>query len=242
MAPMIKEISSEDEFAAIVPCIWAGYYNPYLPFINLLLPVFEDTEKGYSDAIAESTARLWATHTSDPSSHWIYVTDETRQILSGAHWNFHAVSPYYENFPAIQATWHPEGEGREFASHVINQVYGLRGKRLLRPHAELDMIFTDPKHRNKGYATMLMKWGMDEAEKMEVEIMVEATAIGLPLYKKFGFRVVEKIAVDTFRDNPSHIWTRLESDLQGMTFWWMWKPKNGIYQKGIDVLPWESKV
>lgn len=141
MAPFVKEVTTEAEFSAVVDCLWEGYYNPYTPFMNVLFPVCTATEDGYAAAVAESKTRLWSIHTGDPSSHWICVTDETGKVLSGAHWNFHESSPYSNGVPKLEAVWHPEGEGRAFASHILNEVYGPRGKRMWRPHARM---FAEP--------------------------------------------------------------------------------------------------
>lgn len=52
---------------------------------------------------------------------------------------------------------------------------------------------------------------------------------------------IQKIAVDTMIDNPSNTWKRLESDLGNTMYWWMWKPREGIYEAGKTVLPLEAK-
>jgi hypothetical protein len=146
MPPIVKEVSTPAEFSLVIDCLWEAYYDPYAPFMNVLYPVFSATEEGYATAVIESKSRLWSIHTGDPTSHWIYVTDESGKVFSGAHWNFYDVSPYFNGTPKLEAFWHPEGEGRVFASRVVNEVYGLRGKRMWRPHAR---TFTPPFSPNK---------------------------------------------------------------------------------------------
>lgn len=87
----------------------------------------------------------------------------------------------------------------------------------------------------------MMKWGMDIAEEMGVEVVVEASDHGIHLYKKFGLRTIEKICVDTLVDNPSNLWKKLESDTGNILMWWMWKPHGGIYEAGKTELPWVAK-
>ncbi|PQE12382.1 hypothetical protein CJF31_00000608 [Rutstroemia sp. NJR-2017a BVV2] len=142
MAPIIKEVATEAEFSAVVDCFWEANYNPYQPIMNVLFPVHEATDEGYARGLAEAKTRLWAIHQNDPSSHWVYVTDASDgkgEVYSGAHWNFHQVSPYKENAPELVASWYPEGEGRKFASRVLNQVYARR-QRLWRPHCRTSPI------------------------------------------------------------------------------------------------------
>jgi hypothetical protein len=142
MAPIIKEVATEAELSAVIACLWEANYNPYQPIMNVLFPVHEATDDGYARGLAEAKSRLWAIHQSDPSSRWIYVTDDAEgkgEVYSGAHWNFHKVSPYKEDAPELVASWYPEGEGRNFASRVLNQVYGRR-QRLWRPHCRMSPI------------------------------------------------------------------------------------------------------
>lgn len=108
---------------------------------------------------------------------------------------------------------------------------------------ELDMMFTRPNQRRKGYGSMLMKWGMDIANEMGVEVVVEATAQGLHLYKRFGLRTVEKLCIDTVVDNPSNLWKKMEKEvgIDDLMIWWMWKPHGGIYEAGKTELPWIAK-
>ncbi|KAJ8061630.1 hypothetical protein OCU04_009437 [Sclerotinia nivalis] len=169
--------------------------------MNIMFPVFGNTEESYQSGVAESKNRLWEAHLEESSSsQWIYVADGDGKVLSGAHWEFHKESPFINGAPTLEAVWHPEGEGRDFASRTVNEIYGLRAKRLVRPYAQLDMMFTYPKERRKGYGGMLMKWGMDKAAEMGVEVAVESSDQGYRLYKKFGLRSIQKIAVDTAVD------------------------------------------
>ena len=63
------------------------------------------------------------------------VDDRTGEVLGGAHWNHHKTNPYEHGVPDLTAYWWPEGDGREFATSLMKQCYGLRGKRMWRPHA-----------------------------------------------------------------------------------------------------------
>lgn len=266
MAPIIKEVTNEAEFSAVVDCFWNATYNPYTSFMNILFPIWEPTEEGYAKALAESKTRLWSFHINDPSSRWLYVTDDSdgkNEVYSGAHWNFHKdVSPYKDGAPQLVAAWYPEGEGRVFASRVLNQIYRYRGMRLWRPHArefsiylfvsvvkrqtnppipELDYMFTEVRHRRKGYASMLMQWGMDHADEMGLEVVVEASDQGVDLYRKFGLTPVDKIAVDMHIDNPSNTWRKMESDFGTVLITWMWKPHGGVIEEGKTEFPWLAK-
>jgi hypothetical protein len=89
-----------------------------------------------------------------------------------------------------------------------------------------------------------MKYGMGKISEMGVEAFVEASAQGLPLYRKFGFRTIDKVSTDTTIENPGFIWRKLEHDLGEEVIWWMWKPSGGpeaVYVEGETELPWERR-
>lgn len=139
-----KEITTEAEFSRVIDCMWPAYSNPYIPFLQILFPVFSPTAEGYQAAVDGSKIGMWTTHSSDPSSHWVAVVDsDTGEVFAGAHWNFHKVSPFLNGAPTLIAMWHPEGESREFASRMLNQVYGGRGSKMWRPYARKSFIFRD---------------------------------------------------------------------------------------------------
>ena len=49
------------------------------------------------------------------------------------------------------------------------------------------MISTHPDYQRRGAASMLVKWGCDLADKNGVGAYLDASKLGAPLYKKFGF-------------------------------------------------------
>lgn len=58
------------------------------------------------------------------------------------------------------------------------------------------MIVTAPEYRRRGAASLLLQWGIDKAEEAGVEIYLESSVAGRPLYEKFGFRVLKAIDFD----------------------------------------------
>ena len=99
-------------------------------------------------------------------------------------------------------------------------------------------MFTHPRHRGNGHGSLLMAWGMSLADTMNLEVLSEASAMGRPLYAKFGLKTIDKVGVDTTITNPSNTWKRLESNFGNWVMWWMWKPAHGIYEEGVTPLPW----
>lgn len=69
---------------------------------------------------------------------------------------------------------------------------------------------------------MIMKWGIEKAKEMGVEIWLDATAYGVPLYKKHGFAVVnENNLVPEPIYEPDEEWTKIATSLGPMTMWQM---------------------
>ena len=59
------------------------------------------------------------------------------------------------------------------------------------PVAWIAMVLTDPEFRGRGLASMLLRHALEYLEVRGVRSMrLDATALGKPLYEKFGFRVV----------------------------------------------------
>lgn len=65
--------------------------------------------------------------------------------------------------------------------------------------------------------------------------------MGKPLYEKFGFRSLLKVAFDTDVPNASDEWRKCAHEMTPPAFFAMWRPKQGIWrlENGEDVgLPW----
>ena len=64
---------------------------------------------------------------------------------------------------------------------------------------DLEMVATDPAFQGKGAGSLMMKWGLDQADTQNTEAFLEASPDAVPLYERAGFR--EAGRVDTFIDN-----------------------------------------
>lgn len=52
---------------------------------------------------------------------------------------------------------------------------------------DLDMLGTHPEYRQRGAASMLVRWGCELADRDGVLAYVDASKEGARLYQKFGF-------------------------------------------------------
>lgn len=60
----------------------------------------------------------------------------------------------------------------------------------------LGMIVTSPDYRRRGAASLLLQWGLDQADEQGVEIYLESSVAGRPLYEKFGLRTLKVFDFD----------------------------------------------
>lgn len=67
---------------------------------------------------------------------------------------------------------------------------------LLNMNTDLSILVTDPKYQRRGAASMLVRWGCEEADKRGMVANLMATQAGLSLYLKHGFRVVSETPLD----------------------------------------------
>lgn len=65
-----------------------------------------------------------------------------------------------------------------------------------RPYWVLETLVTHPDHHRRGAGGLLLKWGCDKADEASMETYLEASGMGEPLYRKYGFEPVENIALD----------------------------------------------
>ncbi|KAL4930439.1 GNAT family N-acetyltransferase [Aspergillus undulatus] len=66
----------------------------------------------------------------------------------------------------------------------------------LRRRVELETLVTHPEYQGKGVASALLQWGIDEADRLNLMVYLEATEAGKPLYKRFGFDTVHEMDFD----------------------------------------------
>ena len=100
-------------------------------------------------------------------------------------------------------------------------------------------MFVHPHHRRRGTGKLLMSWGVDLATTHSLEVFVEGTDEGRPLYESFGLRVMYVGHADAYRRDASDEWRKLEREILPLHWYFMWKPVGGVYEEGKTVVPWE---
>lgn len=72
----------------------------------------------------------------------------------------------------------------------------------LYPHNyHLLLLATHPEYRRRGAGTALSKWGIEKGLSAGMDIGVEASPMGFPLYKHLGFVLLEVLMVEPQHDD-----------------------------------------
>ncbi len=92
---------------------------------------------------------------------------------------------------------------------------------------DLFILFTHPDYRRRGVGQQFLDWGMAKADEMGVEMFLDATPIGMPLYKQNGFVAIEENVIRPRTDNPDRAWKEAEEKIGQSTWWLMGRPAGG---------------
>lgn len=99
-----------------------------------------------------------------------------------------------------------------------------------------------PSHRLQGIGSLLMSEGILRADNLDLECWMEASSMGKPLYDKFNFQSLLKIAFDTDAPDASDQWRKCAHEMTPPPIYAMWRPRRGASRdsdgRGI-VMPWD---
>ena len=85
-----------------------------------------------------------------------------------------------------------------------------------------------------------MEWGLRIAQEMGLEVYLDASDIGKPLYQKYGFVEVGRTDLQPTDRRDSAEWEELEKKLPPFHTSHMWKPAGAQCEEGVTVKPWEA--
>ncbi|KAI0112241.1 acyl-CoA N-acyltransferase [Nemania sp. FL0031] len=241
MGFVLQDIDPEVDFPALAQCILEAYEDPPQRFIYIFFPPMSGSGAVSREAALEETAarlKLW--HTSDPSSHWQKVVDvEDGRIVGGAAWNIYQTNPFTEPHD-MDVTWYPADSTRTYVEKALESHGTPRYKVAQRPHMYLFNVFTHPDYRRRGIGQQVMDWGMKRADELGLELFLDATPPGKPLYEANGFLFVEENVTSVTTDDPDEKWNEMNDKIGSFTFWLMWRPAGGKYEAGKTAKPWEA--
>ncbi|KAI0541757.1 acyl-CoA N-acyltransferase [Xylaria digitata] len=228
----LQDIDPEVDFPALARCLFESYENPLQKFFHAFFPIHGTGVEAREEAVEEAAERLklWRIH--DPTSYWQKAVDtETGRIVGGALWNIYEENPFVNPQPPT-VTWFPPGGSRTFVEKVLENHARPRSKAAQKPHIYLFIIFTHPDYQRRGVGQQFIDWGIKKSNEMGVDIYLDSTPYGRPLYEVNGFEYVEKNDNIPVTKNPDEAWKEIEEKVGPFTFWLMRRPVNGGYGGG----------
>jgi GNAT superfamily N-acetyltransferase len=101
--------------------------------------------------------------------------------------------------------------------------------------------FVLPDYRQQGIADMLLVEECRRADELGLEAYMEAvTAMGVPIFMRHGFIPFKKVTVEPKTENPNEEWNDMETKMQPLRFWPMWRPAYGKFTPGVTIPPWKD--
>lgn len=165
------------------------------PFWDAMYPR-HDTEEG-----RKSGSERFKKMMSRPEVHFIKAVDlDTGDIAGFGKWavfdNYAPDDP--PTIPEDAPYWETEDE-RAYAEHLLKQFVACRNEAIKRTGGNmvnLDVLTIDPAYQRKGVGDMLVRWGVEKADGMGVEAVVESSVPGRRLYEKHGFEYRKTVELE----------------------------------------------
>ncbi|KAG9256797.1 putative GNAT family acetyltransferase [Emericellopsis atlantica] len=166
----------------IGPIIYPGPFPPSAP-----------------DAPNPRVEKLVSQLEADPACKWVKVIDtelpEERNMVAFSMW-FFWTEPQHKaqnDTPVDYGT----GSNWEACDYFFGEMRRRQGERFEgRPYAYLKLLHTDPAHQGRGAASMLLRWGAEEADRLGLDSYLESSPDAARWYAKRGFVEVDLFNAD----------------------------------------------
>ncbi|OCK80868.1 acyl-CoA N-acyltransferase [Lepidopterella palustris CBS 459.81] len=136
----------------------------------------------------------------EPEVHLLKVLDtDTGKIISCAKWRFNlkerSKEEVEESLPKVPEPLPDSNVAAEkdFVEYLANSRREWMGG---KPFYFMHVLATHPDHHRRGAGAMLLKWGLDQADKAGLPSYLEASDMGRPLYERLGYRPVKETFFD----------------------------------------------
>ncbi len=150
-----------------------------------------------------------------PSTTFLKAVDITGKIIGMAKWNIHTgdipdFTKEDSERKAAKGLWNDEFEDA-YVNELIDGFMIERRAALVRNGGRmvgLDILTVDPSCQRQGAGGVLVKWGLEKADEMGVETVVESSVYGKGLYLKNGFvwkKDVELVVSEPYADRDKSV-------------------------------------
>ncbi|OKL55641.1 hypothetical protein UA08_09128 [Talaromyces atroroseus] len=136
---------------------------------------------------------------SDPSVHIVAVVDTDapgEPIVAYANWVSPTTTDTDTEQDQAQPLYPDDGDDKELAEFFFPFLKEQRAKNMGgRKCWYLAALVCHEDHQGKGAGGMLMRYGLKQADDMNADIYLEASPPGVPVYKRFGFKEIDRVVV-----------------------------------------------
>ncbi|KAB8070954.1 acyl-CoA N-acyltransferase [Aspergillus leporis] len=144
----------------------------------------------------------------DPKTHvQVAIDPETGLVLGSTRW---AIPLHYQQKPgslcelpedaikmaADPEKFLPENMNKQFYALFFGMLKSMRAKYVNNDDIVLEYLAISPEQQGKGIGSQLLQWGIQKADALNARIYLEASVEGYPLYKKYGWRLLEEANLD----------------------------------------------
>ncbi|KAE8394407.1 hypothetical protein BDV23DRAFT_147116 [Aspergillus alliaceus] len=243
--PLKLEVALDEDILELIRVKWRAFENPPQGILRIFYPIIDnDYEKSIKIAAEKELAEY---REKRPEVMYVKVidTDNGNRIVGGSKWWFYQRNPFEDNDQPAEADWYPEGIARRYVTEAMHQAEAGHHRMAQRPHAYLNIAFTDPDYQRCGVGQLFLEWGIKRADELQLESWVDSSAAGFKLYQKNGFIKVADggygpIKPEGLTAEEEAKWAELEALIPPTAHPVMWRPLGGKYIEGETVKPWET--
>lgn len=154
------------------------------------------TEEGRKQGVE----RMIKIKNSDPNATYLKAYDEqTGEIMGMAKWYVLINSyPVKAEGGSPVPYWESE-EDKFYAGQMVDNFVKDRNVAIAERNGNvvgLDILTVDPAHQRKKVGDALVKWGINKADELGLDAIVESSVFGKGLYEKNGFIFSKNVDVE----------------------------------------------
>ncbi|KAH8675775.1 putative GNAT family acetyltransferase [Xylariales sp. PMI_506] len=125
------------------------------------------------------------------------LADGPEQMVAFARWHIY-LEPQTPSPPSATTSRAARPGCNDEACDMLFGGIELRKQEIMggKPYVYLQTLYTDPKHQRRGAASMLIKWGLEEAQKLGLPAFLDASEEGHSVYTKMGFKDIDLQELD----------------------------------------------
>ncbi|KAF2242637.1 hypothetical protein BU26DRAFT_534674 [Trematosphaeria pertusa] len=175
-------------------------------FVRIQVAAFNNGMTAYlvprpvsEDWIEKSVDKHIKCFRAEPDCRFLKVidTEQSGRMIAVAKWRINEKERTEEQIQPMLPVPGEEQEGNPAAQDFMWYLNRVRREFMgTKPFYFLHLLVTHPEHQRRGAGAMLVRWGIEQADKVQLPSFLEATEVGRPLYASLGFNGVHEEIFD----------------------------------------------